>query len=164
MERLSNLIRRYHEDAAEVRALLVPAVLLWREAPVKATEELLWQTLPRFQLGAEPRDPAVFPVRKRPDGVNAFALGVTIGRAANNDIAVDHPSVSRFHAYLQLEPSGECRVFDADSSNGTLCNGVPVRRGVGALIQDGGQIGVGDVVLHFYGPASFEAICLAPAR
>lgn len=160
MERLSEVYRRYFEDPASVRSLLLPAVLLWREAPVMATKELLWQTMPRFQVGDVPRDPAVFGVRKRHDRGNGFALGVTIGRASNNDLVIDHASVSRFHAYVQLEGSGECRVFDADSSNGTLCNDQPVPRGKGVAIQDGGRIGVGDVTLHFYLAATFEALWL----
>jgi len=50
---------------------------------------------------------------------------ITIGRAPDNMIVIDDPSVSNRHA--QLELSGEtCRLKDLDSTNGTKVNGVPV--------------------------------------
>ncbi len=49
MQRLSSLIRQFHEGPDEVRNELRPAVLLWREAPARSTQELLWQTVPRFE-------------------------------------------------------------------------------------------------------------------
>ena len=50
---------------------------------------------------------------------------ITIGRATDNMIVIDDPSVSGRHAQLQL--AGEIyRVKDLDSTNGTRVNGVPV--------------------------------------
>ena len=50
---------------------------------------------------------------------------ITIGRAADNMIVIDDPSVSNRHA--QLELSGEIyRLKDLDSTNGTKVNGVPI--------------------------------------
>jgi hypothetical protein len=50
---------------------------------------------------------------------------VTIGRATDNMIIIDHPSVSGHHA--QLERSGELyRLRDLESTNGTRVNGVPI--------------------------------------
>jgi pSer/pThr/pTyr-binding forkhead associated (FHA) protein len=50
---------------------------------------------------------------------------ITIGRAADNIIVIDDPSVSSRHAQLQL--SGELyRLKDLDSTNGTRVNGVPI--------------------------------------
>ncbi|MBX5483480.1 MAG: FHA domain-containing protein [Myxococcaceae bacterium] len=164
MLRLSELVRRFHEDPQGVRGELMPAVLLWKEAPVTATKELIWQTLPRFAIGQRPHDPAVFAIRKHPKKTNAFALGVTVGRANNNDIVLEHGSVSRFHAYLQFDGSGDFRMFDADSSNGTFCNDQPVDRDQGARLVDGARIALGDVTLHFYRGATFEAMWLARSR
>ena len=164
MIRLSELARLYAEDPVLARAKLAPAVLLWREAPVKLTNELIWQTVPHFQIGGEVHDPAVFALRKHPERPSAVALGITLGRATNNDIALDHASVSRFHAYVQFDASGACSVFDADSSNGTLCDGHDVPRGKPAPLLDGGRIRLGDVTLHFFLPATFEAVWLQPKR
>lgn len=165
MERLSKLARWYAEDPVEARLSLMPAILLWREAPATDIRELIWQTVPRFELGgAGPHDPAVFRVRKRPGGGGALALGVSIGRASNNDIAVDNASVSRFHAYVQLDSAGVCHLFDAESANGTLCNGLPLEKGKGVALRDASRIQLGDVELHFYLGATFEAIWLAAGR
>jgi pSer/pThr/pTyr-binding forkhead associated (FHA) protein len=50
---------------------------------------------------------------------------ITIGRAPDNMIMIDDPSVSSRHA--QLERSGETyRLKDLDSTNGTKVNGVPI--------------------------------------
>jgi pSer/pThr/pTyr-binding forkhead associated (FHA) protein len=50
---------------------------------------------------------------------------ITIGRAADNIIVIDDPSISSRHA--QLELSGELyRLKDLDSTNGTRVNGVPI--------------------------------------
>jgi pSer/pThr/pTyr-binding forkhead associated (FHA) protein len=42
-----------------------------------------------------------------------------IGRAADCDMVLDHHSVSRVHASVQVTPEGYLAVVDADSSNGT---------------------------------------------
>jgi len=50
---------------------------------------------------------------------------ITIGRAPDNMIVIDDPSVSNRHA--QLELTGETyRLKDLDSTNGTKVNGVPI--------------------------------------
>jgi pSer/pThr/pTyr-binding forkhead associated (FHA) protein len=50
---------------------------------------------------------------------------ITIGRAPDNMIVIDDPSVSSRHAQLGL--SGETyRLKDLDSTNGTKVNGVPI--------------------------------------
>ncbi|MGA9525532.1 MAG: FHA domain-containing protein [Myxococcaceae bacterium] len=163
MQRLSTLVRQFYEGPEEVRDQLLPGVLLWREAPARSTQELLWQTVPRFEAGVTLHDPVVIPLRKRTDRPNPFALGITIGRASNNDIPLDHASVSRFHAYLQLQSSGAFELFDADSSNGTLCDERPVPSRRGVTVRDGTRITLGDVTLMFYLPSTFEAIWLQPA-
>jgi len=55
-----------------------------------------------------------------------FAEGsITIGRAPDNMIVIDDPSVSNRHAVMEL--TGETyRLKDLDSTNGTKVNGVPV--------------------------------------
>ncbi len=47
---------------------------------------------------------------------------VSIGRAEDNDIAVDHPSISSHHAKLVLGAGGYTLV-DLDSTNGTFVDG-----------------------------------------
>lgn len=55
---------------------------------------------------------------------------VRVGRAADNDIIIDEPSVSRYHARLSLDARANLlRVEDAGSSNGTYVNGGRVGNG-----------------------------------
>ena len=50
---------------------------------------------------------------------------ITIGRGPDNTIIINDPSVSTYHAQLQL--AGETyRLKDLDSTNGTRVNGMPV--------------------------------------
>lgn len=55
-----------------------------------------------------------------------FAEGsITIGRAPDNMIVIDDPSVSNRHALMEL--AGETyRLKDLESTNGTKVNGVPI--------------------------------------
>jgi len=50
---------------------------------------------------------------------------ITIGRGADNTIAVNDPSISTHHAQLLLE-GDTYRLKDLDSTNGTRVNGKPV--------------------------------------
>lgn len=50
---------------------------------------------------------------------NSDMVTYTIGRAADNDIIIDEPSISRRHAELIAEPGGKYRLKDLGSSNGT---------------------------------------------
>jgi predicted component of type VI protein secretion system len=65
----------------------------------------------------------------------------TIGRAPENSIRLDEPSVSGRHAELML--AGEvCYLKDLDSTNGTLVNGQPVTN---AQLRSGDRIRFGIV-------------------
>ena len=64
---------------------------------------------------------------------------MTVGRAADNDLLLFDPEVSRHHA--RLEPAGAgWRVVDLDSTNGTWVNGHRVRR---APIAPGDELAFG---------------------
>jgi pSer/pThr/pTyr-binding forkhead associated (FHA) protein len=47
---------------------------------------------------------------------------LTIGRSANNDIVIEHPSVSRFHAQI-MRDHRTFKIKDMNSSNGLIVNG-----------------------------------------
>lgn len=51
---------------------------------------------------------------------------ITIGRAADNTVVLNHPQVSGHHARLELLQGGY-RIVDAGSTNGTYINGQPKR-------------------------------------
>lgn len=64
-----------------------------------------------------------------------------IGRHPANDLVLDGPDVSRFHALIEWDLAEDRpHVRDLGSSNGTLVNGVPVER---RHLTAGDRIGVG---------------------
>lgn len=90
-------------------------------------------------------------VEKRP-GSNPFALMITLGRAPNNDLVLNHAALSKFHAYLRR--SGESWVVDdPGSTNGTCVDGVPVESGRGVPARSGARITLGgEVELELLAP------------
>src|ERR1041385_6409120 len=72
---------------------------------------------------------------------------VTIGRAPDVDLQLDHPSVSRRHAQL-LTDRGEARISDLDSHNGTRVNN-EILHGARVLIA-GDVVTVGEVIVVFH--------------
>ncbi len=52
---------------------------------------------------------------------------VTIGRDPGNDLTLDHPQISRYHARLELQQDGSLRITDLNSTNGTFVNGQQLR-------------------------------------
>ena len=68
---------------------------------------------------------------------------VTIGRSRSCDIQIEHPSVSRRHAELTVEPLG---VRDLDSSNGTRLRGRKISSAAPTRLEIGDAIQLGDAV------------------
>ena len=91
-----------------------------------------------IEICSGPSTGAVFPVRKNI---------VSIGRDLGNDLVIDSPEVSRFHAELQCLP-GSVSVSDRDSLNGTFVNGIPVQ---GAqVIESGDQVMFGTTICRYW--------------
>ena len=65
---------------------------------------------------------------------------LTIGRAVDAGIRIEEEGISRYHARLQLTPSGEVEIEDLASTNGTFCNGDRIKR---HLLHDGDKVQVG---------------------
>jgi ABC-type multidrug transport system ATPase subunit/ABC-type multidrug transport system permease subunit len=95
----------------------------------------------RFVTGDETRFGAPVGPPARSAAV-AFTGGrMRIGRDAANEIVVDDPNVSRFHAEVAPEAGGLV-LRDLGSTNGTRLDGVPIGNRP-APIRTGAQIGVG---------------------
>lgn len=77
---------------------------------------------------------------------------VTIGRDVGTLIQLEDSEVSRRHCQLSPVPDG-LRVIDMKSRNGTLVNG---KRVSNAVVQDGGEIQVGDAKLMYCRNADFD--------
>lgn len=84
-----------------------------------------------FQTSRRYQEPESSPVQSPPRSV------LRIGRDTDNDIHINHPLVSRYHAELHAGPDGISEIVDLGTTNGTFINGRPVRRG---------RISAGDVV------------------
>jgi pSer/pThr/pTyr-binding forkhead associated (FHA) protein len=67
---------------------------------------------------------------------------VVIGRGPDCDILLDDPSISRRHCRLDFEPTGEIKVHDLGSGNGTRINGTQLPKGT---IRAGDRISLGSV-------------------
>jgi pSer/pThr/pTyr-binding forkhead associated (FHA) protein len=90
--------------------------------PVPGTVPAGGPSLPAMRLVAEggPYDGRVY---------DLAAQELAVGRAVDNDVVLDDPSLSRKHAKLRRTSSDELEVEDLGSSNGTYVNGRKVGRG-----------------------------------
>ncbi len=78
-----------------------------------------------------------------------FPLGeipLSLGRAEECGISINHPSVSRFHAEVRPIGKGRYEITDKGSSNGIRVNTIDFRR---TLLEHGDLIELGDVRLRF---------------
>jgi pSer/pThr/pTyr-binding forkhead associated (FHA) protein/tetratricopeptide (TPR) repeat protein len=71
-----------------------------------------------------------------------------IGRTDDNDIVIDHRSLSRTHAKLVREDNGEWRIIDMQSANGLTVNGETYAQ---SSLNSGDTIELGHVKLRFVG-------------
>lgn len=69
-----------------------------------------------------------------------------IGRHPNNELRLNHKSVSRFHAELVRNQNGTFSIYDTDSKNGIRVGMRPVNSSV---LREGDLIDVGDIRLKF---------------
>ncbi len=145
-------------NRAELEGSLRWPVLLYQEA-VHLNEDS--QTDYRFKtmtgLGAPtPRggEPFVLVVRKAKD--NAFQRGITVGRTSNNDLVIDDPSVSRFHAWFQQhEETGAWSLADAGSKNGSQLSGNRLKPKRPTALPAEARLQFGKVDVTFLIPSAF---------
>jgi len=78
---------------------------------------------------------------------------LTIGRAEDNDLTVEKPTVSRHHA-LVTEEGDRWFVEDRGSFNGTYLNGSRLQPGVKVPLRHGDRVGLGAESVVFSAPAS----------
>jgi pSer/pThr/pTyr-binding forkhead associated (FHA) protein len=70
---------------------------------------------------------------------------LTIGRAPTNDLELVDPAISGEHCRVKPEDGGYV-LYDVESTNGTMVNGVPVDRHV---LKPGDVISLGQVGISF---------------
>jgi adenylate cyclase len=74
------------------------------------------------------------------------ASTVSIGRVESNDLVLNHRSVSRHHARLNVLPGGTTILIDLDSLNGTYVNGRQVQE---HPLQDQDRVNIGMFELRY---------------
>ena len=76
---------------------------------------------------------------------NINTLHTTIGRERDNDLVINHATVSRHHAEIVSTDAG-FEIIDKGSANKVIVNGQFFQR---KMLRDGDIIGLGEVVITF---------------
>jgi len=119
-------------------ATALKPVRAWTPSAPTATPERINDRIPPELL----RVPChVLPIRKRADG--SFLQHVSVGRARNHDIVLRHRSVSKFHAWFEIQEGSRLLVKDSDSRNHTFVDGQQVANRV--ELQPGQTVRFGSV-------------------
>jgi hypothetical protein len=74
---------------------------------------------------------------------------MNVGRVSDNDLHLDHGSVSKIHAALVMNREGTLLVADTGSTNGTFINGRRIAYGEARQLVDGDVVSFGDVEVRF---------------
>lgn len=74
---------------------------------------------------------------------------MNVGRVADNDLLLNHGSVSKVHAALVMNRDGTLLVADTGSTNGTYINGRRIAYGESRQLESGDVVGFGDVEVRF---------------
>jgi hypothetical protein len=114
------------------------------------------------QLGKAPKAPrqsSEIPIMARvtlPEGSREIELSfmaggrrLNVGRGTDNNLYLNHTSVSKVHAALKMDNFGNLLVADTGSTNGTHINGVRIPYGEARPIADGDVVAFGDVEVRF---------------
>ncbi len=160
MEPFRSYIARFLTRPDELKSQLVWPVLLFEPEATPPegepiSEEYRLRTASGAGLGTHlgATEAVVILVKKTKD--NAFQRGVTVGRTGNNDIVLDDPSVSRFHAWFQRDERGGWTVADAGSKNGTTVSGTRLKSKKPMRIPDMARVRFGEVTLTLFLPERF---------
>jgi hypothetical protein len=85
------------------------------------------------------------PLRKRGDADALFMERISVGRARNKDVVLRHRSISKFHAWFEVDEVGKFHVTDAGSKNLTRVNGEALGARVRTPIEAGTVIRFGSL-------------------
>jgi hypothetical protein len=103
------------------------------------------------------------PVRKRDDSDALFMGRISIGRARNKDIVLRHSSVSKFHAWFEVDESENLHVSDGGSTNLTHVNGQPIEARARIAVEPGDFLRFGAIETILCSPKAFWA-CLRDGK
>jgi hypothetical protein len=118
---------------------------LWK-MPLIGQEELRV----RHSLSEGPR--YIAPLKKHIRSGRSLPDRITVGRAQNQDLVIDHSSVSKIQAWFEIDKTGDFYLSDAGSTNGTYVNSRPI------VPRQRAQLRAGDNIRF----ANIEAIFCCP--
>ena len=111
---------------------------------------------------ASPQLPRLTVVSDGPLQGRTYALQVgsqLVGRAADADVVIDSPNLSRRHAYVSWD-GRQLEIEDAGSTNGTSVDGESIN--ASRPLHGGELLGLGDLVLRVDAPVSDATVQLPP--
>jgi len=123
-----------HEVSTSANAV-APAIA----SPLRATNATFLEKPNRLVVLAGPNPGEEFPL---------VGDRMTIGRAEDATVSINHNSVSRLHCEVHALGDARFEIVDKGSSNGVRVNGADLRRGI---IEAGDIIELGDVKFKFVG-------------
>ena len=74
---------------------------------------------------------------------------LNVGRGTDNDLYLNHASVSKVHAALKMDIQHNLLVADTGSTNGTHINGARIAYGEAVPFDEGDVVAFGDVEVRF---------------
>jgi len=85
------------------------------------------------------------PLRKREGSDTVLQGHISVGRAHNKDIVLRHSTISKFHAWFEVDPSDDVYVTDAGSTNLSRVNGQPIESRIRTAVAPGDVVRFGAV-------------------
>jgi hypothetical protein len=110
-----------------------------KQSPFEKVPEVT--LIARITMGSEVNE---VPMVLKPGGKR-----LSVGRVADNELTLNHSSVSKIHAALTMNKEGTLLVADTGSTNGTFINGRRIAYGEARQIEDRDVVGFGDVEVRF---------------
>lgn len=79
---------------------------------------------------------------------------ISIGRTAENDVAIPEASISKRHCLVELDMAG-ARILDCGATNGVMLNGQRLGLRASCPLKSGDEISLGRFAFTYHAPESF---------